>query len=291
MIRPGAGLLFNPMLVDFIERADAGIDHLAVIPDRCWVDRGIGRTRRFEPLRGPIELIDRAAERCPVVLHGIGLSICSADLFDRGYLEQLARWRERLASPWVSEHLSFSRFGGEHDTGAALALASPYDSELLDLVAPRVIEAQQTLGVPLLLENNVNYLHYADEDFSEAAFLNRLVAASGCGLLLDLHNLHTNALNHRFDARGFIDELDTTAVREVHVAGGDAMLGMHTDSHAGPVLSEVWALLEHLLPAAPNLQAITFEFHEGSWGLLKAAGVRAQLTRMRQTVEDSRVAA
>lgn len=288
---PGAGLLFNPMLVDFVERADAGIDHLAVIPDRCWVDHGMRRARRFETLRAPIEVIDRLSKLHPVVLHGIGLSICSADLFDRGYLEQLARWREKVASPWVSEHLSFSRFGGEHDAGSALALASPYDEVLLDLVVPRAIETQATLGVPLLLENNVNYLHYADEDFSEAAFLNRLVAASGCGLLLDLHNLLTNAVNHHFDGRTFIDELDTAAVREVHVAGGDAMLGMHTDSHAGAVLPEVWALLEYLLPRAPNLQAITFEFHESSWEQLRHAGVSAQLARMRETMEDARVAA
>lgn len=284
-MRPGAGLLFNPALVDYVSRDDAGIDHLAVIPDRCWVDHGVGAAQRFEPLRGSIEIIEQAARRWPLVMHAIGLSICSADVFDREYVEQLARWRERLSCAWVSEHLSFSRIGGEHEANAALAIACPYDNELLDLLVPRVREVKRTLGVPFLIENNVNYVRYDDEDMSEPRFLNRLVAETGCGLLLDLHNLYTNAHNHRFDARAYIDALDTDAVIEVHVAGGDAMLGLHTDSHAGPVLEPVWPLLEHLLPVAPNLRAITFEFHEGSWDLLHACGVRAQVARMQQIVE------
>lgn len=291
MTRPRTALLFNPALAEFVARRDGGFDQLAVIPDRCWVDRGVGAVPRFDPLRGPTEIIDEVARHHPIVLHGIGLSLCSASLFDRGYVEQLARWRQRLGSPWVSEHLSFSRIAAGHEANAALALASPYDQELLDLIVPRVREVQATLGVPFLLENAVAYVRYHDEDLDETAFLNALVAATGCGLLLDLHNLHTNAVNHGFDARDWLAALDLGAVVEVHVAGGDAMLGFHTDSHAGPVLPPVWTLLEWLLPRAPNLQAVTFEFHEGSWPLLHADGVQAQLDRMRELIAAAHVAA
>jgi uncharacterized protein (UPF0276 family) len=180
--------------------------------------------------------------------------------------------------------------GGEHESNAALALAPPWDHELLELIVPRVRRVQAMLGVPFLLENGVAYVDYGDSDMDEAAFLNALAAETGCGLLLDLHNLHTNAVNHRSSALDFIAALDMTAVREIHVAGGDAMLGFHTDSHAGPVLPEVWSLLEAALRVAPRLQAVTFEFHEGSWGLLRTEGVRAQLERMHRSIEAFHVA-
>lgn len=286
MQRAGAGLLFNPALADYVARPEAAIDHLATIPDRCWVDHGPqAGAARFETLRAPTEMIEDAAHRVPVVLHAIGLSICSADDLDHAYVEQLARWRERLRCAWVSEHLSFTRGGGEHEVNAALALASPYDDELLALVVPRVRAVQSLLGVPLLLENAVNYLDYGDEDMSEVQFLNRLVAETGCGLLLDLHNLYTNATNHHFDAHAYLRALNTAAVREVHVAGGDTMRGFHTDSHAGPVHQAVWPLLDDLLPRAPALQAVTFEFHEASWPLLHADGLDAQLRRMRAAIK------
>lgn len=281
---PSTGVLFNPALVDFVAAPDHGLGHLAAIPDRCWLDHGIGAQPRFEPLLTPTRLLLQAAQRLPVVLHGIGLSICSAEVFDVEYLEHLAAWRERLGCAWVSEHLSFTRIGGGDETNAAMALASPCDQEMLELLVPRLQRARQILGAPLLLENAVSYTLWCDEEMSDTAFLNRLAAESGCGLLLDLHNLYTNAYNHGFDACEWIDALDTAAVREVHVAGGDVMHGMHTDSHAGPVCERVWPLLEHLLPRAPNLQAVTFEFHEASWPLLHEAGVRAQIARMRECI-------
>lgn len=289
--RPNTGVLFNPALVDFVSATDHGLDHLAAIPDRCWLDHGIGAKPRFEPLLTPTRLLQEAAQRLPVVLHGIGLSICSAEVFDVEYLELLAAWRERLDCAWVSEHLSFTRIGGAQETNAAMALASPCDEEMIELLVPRLQHAHRILGVPLLLENAVYYTLWCDEDMSETTFLNRLASESGCGLLLDLHNLYTNAHNHGFDARAWIDALDTTAVREVHVAGGDMMHGMHTDSHAGPVHAGVWPLLEHLLPRAPNLQAVTFEFHEASWPLLHESGVRAQIARMRDCIAAVHVSA
>ena len=71
--RPGVGVLFNPALADFVCAADHGLDHLAAIPDRCWLDHGIGAKTRFEPLLTPTRMLQQAAHRLPLVLHGIGL--------------------------------------------------------------------------------------------------------------------------------------------------------------------------------------------------------------------------
>jgi uncharacterized protein len=286
---PTVGLMFNPTLAGLLGPAattGAGpIGHCAVIPDRCWLDHGPGAAERFELLGAPLQAIEEAIAGTPVVLHGIGLSICSADVFDRAYIDQLARFCERWQCAWVSEHLSFSRFGGEHEANAAMALGPPYDHELLDLLLPRLAEMRRVLGVPVLVENNVRYLDYGDDELDEPAFLNALVAGSGCSLLLDLHNLYTNVRNHGLDGEDFLDRLDKQAVLEVHVAGGEDMLGLHADSHIGPVHAGVWPLLERLLPQAPQLRAITYEFHDSSWPLLRLDGVRAQLAQARALVQ------
>ena len=132
-----------------------------------------------------------------------------------------------------------------------------------------------------LLENNVYYFTFPGQDFSEPAFLNQLSASTGCALLLDLHNVYTNARNHDFDALAFLDELDLSRVMEIHVAGGTEMMGFYTDSHAGPVPEGVWDLLSFVAPRAPALRGVTFEFHESSWPLLRDEGVLEQIGRAR----------
>jgi uncharacterized protein len=280
----GVGVLFNPALADFVSTYADSLDYLAVIPDRFWVDHGVRANPRFEATPAGEEALATAARSLPVVLHGIGLSICSADLFDREYLLQLAYWRERYACPWVSEHLSFSRIGSGHETNAGIALPVPFDREILNMLYPRIEAARELLGCPFLLENNVSYFTFPDQDVSESQFLNELSRNSGCALLLDLHNVYTNARNHGFDARTFLSELELSRVIEIHVAGGSEMMGFYTDSHTGPVREEVWDLLEFVAPLSPNLRGVTFEFHESTWPLLRTEGVLSQIARARSVL-------
>jgi len=277
----GVGALLNPSMDGFLARALGELDHLAVIPDRGWVDRGVGAAQRFDMLPAAAELLDTVSRRLPVVLHGIGLSICSADFFDTGYADNLIGWAKRLGSPWISDHLSFSRIGTGHETNAAITVPVPYDREVLDLLIPRVRYFTRRLEQPFLLENNVYYFRYPDQDMAEEDFLNALCRETGCGVLLDLHNLHTNAQNHGFSAEDYLDRLDLANVVEIHIAGGVPMMGFHTDSHTGPVLEPVWALLDRALPRAINLRGVTFEFHESSLGRMGEDGVFEQLAHAR----------
>jgi uncharacterized protein (UPF0276 family) len=274
-------VLFNPALADFVRSHPNELDYLAIIPDRTWADHGPHASPRFEELPAVTALLEKAAEDLRLVMHSIGMSICSAGLFDQQYLDHLAAWRERYNCLWASDHLSFTRFGLGHETNSAFALPVPWDREVLDLIVPRARVARERLGCPFLLENNVSYIRFPDEEMSEAQFLNRLMAESGCGILLDLHNLHTNARNHAFDPIPFLQALETEGVLEIHVAGGDELMGFHTDSHAGPVLEEVWTLLEAAGPRFRSLRGVTFEFHESSWPLLREDGVLAQIERAR----------
>lgn len=277
----GVGVLFNPALSDFVRTYRSSLDYLSVIPDRTWADHGPGASPRFEELAAVAHLLEQAAGSIPLVMHSIGMSICSAGILDEGYVAQLALWRARYGCAWASDHLSFTRFGQGHEANAAVALPVPYDREMLDLVVPRARAARERIGCPFLLENNVSYITFPEEELTEAAFLNQLVRESGCGILLDLHNLYTNARNHRFDPNEVLGSLAPDAVVEIHVAGGDELLGFHTDSHAGPVLEGVWQLLEDVAPRLPVLRGVTFEFHESSWPLLRDEGVLAQLERAR----------
>jgi uncharacterized protein len=286
----GVGVLFNPALAEFVASDAASLDYLAVIPDRFWIDHGVGASPRFEETLAGEAVLAEAGRSLPVVLHGIGLSICSAGVFDREYLMQLARWRERYGCPWVSEHLSFSRIGAGHETNAGVALPVPYDRDILTMLEPRVRAAREILGCPFLLENNVSYFTFPDEDLSEPQFLNQLTRDSGCWMLLDLHNVYTNSRNHRFDARVFLEQLDLSRVVEIHVAGGSEMMGFYTDSHTGPVPDEVWELLSFVAPRSANLRGVTFEFHESTWPMLHADGVLAQIARAR-TVLSAQCAA
>lgn len=286
--RAGVGVLLNPSMDRFIERSLQHLDYLAVIPDRAWQDAGVGAADRFQPLPLSARMLDEAARQIPIVLHSIGLSICSADIFDEEYGRNLISWANRLQSPWISEHLSFSRIGTGHEVNAAVALPVAYDSELLDLLTPRVRFFTGALECPFLLENNVYYLRFEDQDFSEEAFLNELCRRTNCGVLLDLHNIYTNALNHGFDALEYLDALDLRVVQEIHVAGGVSMMGFHTDSHTGAVLDGVWRLLEHAAPRATQLRGVTFEFHESSFSLLGDNGILEQVDRARHILHQSR---
>jgi uncharacterized protein (UPF0276 family) len=284
--QPGVGVLFNPALIDFVQTHASALDHLAVMPDRCWSDAGPGSARRFEELPAAVAVVERAMGQRPLAMHCIGMSLCSAEVFDLPYVDQLAAWQRRFGCAWASEHLSFTRVGTGHEVNASMALPVPYDEEVLELLVPRVLEVQARLGCPFLLENNVYYVDFPEQEMSEAEFLNRLMQRTGCGLLLDLHNVYTNAVNHGFDAQRFLRSLDLERVVEIHIAGGDKMMGFHTDSHAGPVVEGVWGLLECVAPHTSALRGVTFEFHESSWPMLHDAGVLAHLARARSTLRE-----
>jgi uncharacterized protein len=260
------------------------MDHVAVVPDTAWIDRGNKSSSRFVAVPELELQIEQVARERPVILHGIGLSICTAEFFDEAYACNLIEWAHRLDSPWVSEHLAFSRIGTGHETNAAMLLPMPYDYELLELLVPRARFFVDRLERPFLLENSVYYVRYSDQDLTEEAFLNEICRRSGCGLLLDLHNLYTNAINHGFGAADYLDALDLTNVIEIHIAGGVEVMGFHTDSHTGAVLDPVWLLLEKVIPRTTQLRGVTFEFHESSYSRLGEDGIRLQIERARSIV-------
>jgi uncharacterized protein (UPF0276 family) len=284
--RTGVGVLYNRSLAHFIRTDLDAADFVEIIPDTLRTDRGVGQAPRFIELDDQVETLDWIAARKPVIAHSVGLSIGSAALFDTEYLAELTQWHRRYGLLWHSEHLSFTRIAGANgrDHHAAVPFPVPYDEEVLQLIAERVHRIQETVPIPFLLENNVYFAAIPEQEMTEPEFLNRLTTLTGCGLLLDVHNIHTNARNHGIDSLAFLEELDLTRVIEVHVAGGAEVDGAYHDSHSGPCPDEVWSLLAAVAPRAPNLRAVTFEFEESYYPVLEAAGVREQLDRARSVL-------
>jgi uncharacterized protein len=279
----GIGLLYNVALPDYVRARRETFDYIEIIPEMFWTDAGRGAEPRFVELSGWVELLDRVAQTSPIVAHNIGLSLGSADYFDDRYCVHIAEWQRRYAFPWHSDHLSFVRLTGTdgHDHNAGLAVPVPYDHDVAEMIAARIRSVRAAVPAPFLIENNVYFIDVPDQDMSEPQFLNTLAQKSGCGLLLDLHNLYANARNHGFDARAWLDELDLAQVIEIHIAGGSELAGMYTDSHAGPCPEPVWDLLADVVPRARRLRGITFEFHDSYYALLKEDGIASQLGRAR----------
>lgn len=286
----GVGLLYNPALPEYLRERPESFDYVEVIPEMFWNDHGPGADPRFVELQGWVELLSWISSFRPVIAHNIGLSLGSADWFDATYADHIAEWQQRFRFPWHSDHLSFVRITSAegHDHNAGLAVPVPYDRDVLELIAARIESVQRAVPVPFLIENNVYFIDVPDQDMSEPEFLNALTSRTGCGLLLDVHNVYANARNHGFDPYWFVGQLDLTRVVEIHIAGGSELAGMYTDSHAGPCPPAVWELLEWVVPRAPNLAGITFEFHDSYYPLLKADGINAQLDRAREVWDRRR---
>jgi uncharacterized protein (UPF0276 family) len=266
----GIGLNYQPQLRSFIEaQAGRAFDFLEAVPDIFWLDYGRAATPRYVDNPQAWQFLERIVERIPVVPHSIGLSIGSAHRFNREHVSQIRACYERLQFPWHSDHLSFHLTGHEDpdspvDDNVGVTMPLPRTSDTLDLLRPRVAEVLATIPTPFLLENNVYFLELPGAEFTEPSFLTELCRTTGCGLVLDLHNIYTNARNLGFDAVEFVRQLDLTPVVEIHLGGGFQLGDFYYDSHSGPTPEPVWNLLEIVAPRAPHLAGIVFEIF-GTW--------------------------
>ena len=197
-------------------------------------------SENFMDSRGrPRYVLDQVAERYPVALHGVSLSIGSTDPLDDNYLARLKRLADGIRAPWVSDHLCWTGVLGmnTHDL-----LPMPFDEESLAHVAARVAIVQDVLERPLLLENPTAYLQFATSTMSEGEFLSRLTDRTGCGLLLDVNNVYVSAVNADLDPVEYLLSVPHERVVEIHLAGHRDVGGHLLDSHDRPVAATVWDL-------------------------------------------------
>ncbi len=238
--RDGAvGIAWRPEIAAWIDDHADRIDVLEITVDHCLYGSEASRSQIFE-----------LVGRFPLTAHGVGLSLGTDVPLDLGYLDRVAAVVDRLGAPAYSEHLAFTRVPGR-ELGNLLPL--PRTEAVAASLIAKIKVVQARVGVPFLLENIACVFEWPDAALSEAEFLTLLCRETGAGILLDVENVHLNAVNHGLDAASFLDALPARSVREIHIAGGmtvrEPFLARPflADSHSHPVPSAALDLLDRAL--------------------------------------------
>jgi uncharacterized protein (UPF0276 family) len=193
----------------------------------------------------PLRYLEQIRADYPISLHGVGLSLGSVDPLSRSHLQRLKALAERIEPGLLSEHLSWSSFGGLCLNDL---LPLPYTQEALAHIVARLGQVQDFLGRQILLENPSSYLECAHSTIPESEFLAAAAAQSGCGILLDVNNVYVSCRNHGWDAAAYLQGIPAGKVGEIHLAGhtlnrfegGEILI----DTHNRPVCDAVWRLYQ-----------------------------------------------
>lgn len=187
----------------------------------------------------PLRMLDAIAERYPVVMHGVSLSIASTSPLDQDYLRDLKALARRVKPRWVSDHLCWT---GVHGNNLHDLLPVPYTEEALDHVVSRISQVQDLLGRRLVIENVSSYIEYQCSEMSEWEFVAEVARRSDCWLLLDVNNVFVSGINHDFNAAQFLDAIPADRVVQFHLAGHSEGETCLIDTHDQPVSEDVWSL-------------------------------------------------
>jgi uncharacterized protein len=276
---PALAVTYNGGDPALLERLLPLVDAVEVTPDAIARSDN-GRVRLRHEI---VEEFVGLSSSHRLVAHGVGLSIGSFDHWDETYIHLLDELLERLDVQWHSEHLAYASVAGEN-VGTMFSL--PRTEEALDLLCERVAELQRRYALPFLLEHVINLLPDPPGEYAPAAFLNEIASRTGCGLLLDAYNLQCDAHNQGLDIEGFLNELDLTPVKELHLAGGSHDGGFQLDVHSRVTADSTLALGREIMARAPNLRMITYEYLKDAVGLLGHDAICAELIRIRRELFD-----
>lgn len=187
----------------------------------------------------PLSILEKVRAHYPVALHGVALSIGSADALDQNYLEKLKSLVRRVDPFIVSDHLCWAGVEKEplHDL-----LPLPFTEKSIKFIAEKVNQVQDFIGRPILLENISTYVTYNYSMVPEWEFLTEIAKRSGCGILLDINNVYVNSVNHKFDPKTYIDFIPSHLVGQIHLAGHTDMGDFLFDTHSGEIIDKVWDL-------------------------------------------------
>ncbi|UWP89948.1 MNIO family bufferin maturase [Aliiroseovarius crassostreae] len=226
----------------------------------------------------PLAQLKHLADRFPISVHGVGLSIGGEARLDPEHLARLKKLVDWINPAMFSEHLAWST----HDSQFLNDLLPlPYTNDTLARVTRHINEVQDYLGRKMLLENPSSYLAFAESTWSEPDFIRELARRTGCGLLLDVNNVFVSATNLEFDPHTYIDAYPLELVEEFHLAGHDEdadELGkkLLIDSHGKPVDEPVWALFDYVISrSGPRPALVEWDNDVPDYPVLEAEAARA----------------
>lgn len=225
---PGFGLGLRPdHYPDFLGGV-LPVDWLEIISENYMVPGG-----------RPLAMLDAIRADYPVVMHGVSLSIGSAEPLDMDYLGQLKALADRVEPLWVSDHLCWTGINA-HNSHDLLPL--PYDAPALDCVVDNISRVQDYLGRRILIENPSSYVTFRSSDRSEWDFLAEMATRADCLLLLDVNNIYVSARNHGFHPHDYLVGLPAGRIQQIHLAGHSDMGDYVIDTHDADVCDAVWDL-------------------------------------------------
>lgn len=224
----GFGLgLRSEHYLDLIEH-EHNVDWLEILSENYMIAGG-----------KPLYYLDKIAERYPLVMHGVSLSIGSVDPLNQNYLQDLKKLTQRVKPKWISDHLCWTGTQGInlHDL-----IPLPYTEEALTHLVARITHVQDFLGQRILLENVSSYLTYQHSTISEWEFLRAVSQQSDCLILLDINNIHVSAHNHGFDPLTYLAAIPADRIQQIHLAGHLNKGDYSIDTHDHEIIDSVWDL-------------------------------------------------
>lgn len=231
---------------EFIHEKPKSVSWVEVISENFmdWKNQSIKRS---------LQNLEKVRKNCPIVLHGVSLSIGSCEPVNKSYLYSLKKLINQIEPAWVSDHLCWTGVCGTnlHDL-----LPIPYTREALNLVVDKLHEVQNFLGRRILIENPSSYLQFEADEMKEWEFLKLVAQKADCGILLDVNNIYVSSINHNFDPVEYLKALPKERVCQIHIAGHTNYGNYLIDTHDSPVCNEVWALARLCFQYFGNVSAM-----------------------------------
>ncbi len=222
------------------------------------------------------DVFRKVTDKLPLIVHGLSLSIGSPEELDYGFLKQVKTFLKTFDVKIYSEHLSFAKFENAHLFDL---LPIPFRQDSVKHIALRIRQVQDFLGIPLAIEN-VSYYTSVEAEMTEHEFINEIVDASGCNLLLDVNNVFVNGFNHNYDPYEFIDKMPLDKVSYIHMAGHKRVApDLIIDTHGEAIIEPVYHLFDYTLSkmskTVPVLLERDFNFPE-------IGSLKSELSALRQ---------
>jgi uncharacterized protein len=274
-----AGAGFKHEHFEHILRDDEGVGFFEVHAENFMGDGG-----------APHAALAKLRESYPIFLHGVGMSLGGETPLNREHIKHFRQVADRYEPMVVSEHLAWS----SHDTTYYNDLLPvPYTKPVLARVVSHINQFQNEIGRKILLENPSTYVAFDQCDMSETDFLHDIVKQTGCGLLLDVNNVHVSATNHNYSAEQYLAEFPLDHVREIHLAGhateedenGAPLL---IDAHDREVSDVVWSIYEKTIArVGPVPTLIEWDNDVPAWPVLKSEATKADAILARHTRQNN----
>lgn len=206
----------------------------------------------------------------PLSIHGVGMSLGGVEPLDKDHLAALRQLVDRFDPALVSEHVAWSSHGGTYFNDL---LPMPFNQRAIDRLALAVEQVQDALARPILIENPSSYLNLPESNLVEIDALTEVARRSGCGLLIDVNNIHVSCHNLASDAATYVDAVPADLVGEVHLAGHEHSPTdngtLLIDSHSRPVDDAVHSLYQRLIGRiGPRPTLIEWDNDIPEWSVL-----------------------